>query len=187
MAILEDPDFAGYDPDKFLEGAWPEARERPPWVAWAAVYAVNLILPLNLGAMATRGGGRVGMLAGILLLFALGCRVCAVSRTAILTVVWGGWFVAALQCVAILHVVAGVIGVRAALALGLVTGPRADDVDTVLGGVTATVVTGGILLAVAAVFGLAIRGLMALLGPPTPWARSRAKGKRRWPEADDLA
>ena len=89
MAILEDPDFAGYVSDEFLKGARPEARERPPWVAWSAVYAVNLILPLNFGSMVTRDGGRVGMLSCTLLLFALGCRVCFVSRTAILTVVWG--------------------------------------------------------------------------------------------------
>ena len=176
MAILEDPDFDGYVPDKSLKGARPEARERPPWVAWLVVYAINLILPLHFGWTVTRGGGRVGMLSCTLLPFALGCRVCFLSRTAILTVVWGGWVVAAFQCVAVLHIVAGAIGLRTALALGLVTGQRADDVGTVLGGAMATVVTGGILLAVAAVFGLAIRGMTSLLDLPTS---SPALGRTR--------
>ena len=155
MLIRDDPYFAGRIASKSGE----PVDGPPPVLPWIGVYAVNLILPVWLGLMRTRDGGRIGMLLGIIAVFALGCRLCFVSREPVLTVVYGGWIVAASQFAPFLQILAGLIGVGAARAMSRETG----NVDTVLGGFIATSLTGGILIAVAAAFGLVIRSIVWVL------------------------
>jgi hypothetical protein len=162
MAIPDDPYFAGRILDK--SGKVPGPDGPPPVLAWICVYAVNLIVPVWMGSAMTHDGGKVGMLIGIIVVFALGCRVCFVSRRAVLTVVYGGWIIALTQFAPILHIFAGVIGVRAALALSQETSPDtygSPNVNTTLGGLIATVITGSILITAAVVLGAVIQWVIA--------------------------
>ena len=162
MARTEDPYFTGSIPGKSPPGKRGGLGEFPPILPWMGVYLVNLIVPLYFGSLVTRGLGKAGMVIGILLVFSLGCLLCFVSRKIILAIVYGGWIVAASQFFPLLHIFAGSIGIRAASALGMTTTHRPDDVDvdTALGGVLATVVTGAILLAVSSILGLVIQGII---------------------------
>jgi hypothetical protein len=116
----------------------------PPLVAWFCVYAVNLIFPVAMGWSITREGGKIGMVIGIVAVFALGCRLCFMSRRAMLPVVYAGWIVAVSQLAPILHIFAGMVGVSVAHVFGDET--MRGEVNTVLGGFLATIVTGGILI-----------------------------------------
>ncbi len=171
MAIPDDPYFAGQILDK--SGKPPGPGGPPPVVAWIGVYAVNLILPVYLGLMRTREGGRVGMMVGIITVFALGCRACFVYREAMLTVAYGGWIVAASQFVPFLHIWAGLIGVDVAVAMTRETG----DLSTAIGGFLATLLTGGILIAFAAVFGLVIRWIISWYTRRAPRSAHACKGE----------
>jgi hypothetical protein len=155
MAIPDDPYFAGQILAK--SGKPPGPGGPPPVAAWIGAYAVNLILPVYLGWMMTRGGGRVGMMVGIITVFALGWRACFVYREAVLTVSYGGWIVAASQFVPFLQMLAGLIGAGVAMAMTRET----RDLSTAISGFLATLLTGGILIAFAAVFGLVIRWMIS--------------------------
>jgi hypothetical protein len=162
MSITEDPYFAGPVADKaqFPDKLGP--GQPPPILPWLVVYVVNLIVPLILAVSATNQSGKVGMGLGILLVFALGCRLCFVSRRAVLTVVYGGWVVAAAQLFPLLQICAGIAGIRVASALSGWSMHREEKGDSVLGGFLATVVTGALLLTVATVLGRIIQGLIAV-------------------------
>ena len=160
MSIPDDPYFAGRVEDKAgpSKGERPASVKRPPVLAWTVVYIVNLFLPVFLGLSATREGGKFGMLLGVILYFTLGCYLCYVAREVVRTLVYGGWVVAVAQCFLFPHMIVGLFGVSSAGALG----QAADlDVTSEPGGFIATLVTGGILLAAAAVFGLVIRWIMS--------------------------
>ena len=155
MAIHDDPYFSGgigEKPGRQVVGP-------PPVLAWIGVYAANLILPIYYGMMMTRDGARVGMLIGIIVVFALGYHICFVSRKAMRTVVYGGWIVAVFQLLPFLQLVAGSIGASVAQVTVQATSGDFGQVNTVLGGFLATMATGGILIAFAAAFGLLNRAL----------------------------
>ena len=154
MTTDEDVYFAGRIADDFERRRNVARGEtRPPLLWWTLVFGANLVLPLIWGYGSTSGLGRVGMGIGIAVVFAIGCRVSLRSRAAILPVIRGGGIVAASQFVPILHLVAGLVGVRAAHFLGTTTRGERFGVDTALGGLVATLVTGIILLAVADIIG----------------------------------
>jgi hypothetical protein len=157
MSIPEDPYFAGRRSDKSLTQV--DSDGPPPLLAWSWVYIANLCIPVLWGSMVTREGGRVGMVTGIIVVFALGCRACYVSRKAVLTMVYGGWIVAASQLLPILHIFAGMMGTSAAR----LTGIENDNTNTAVGGFIATLVTGCILMTAAGAFGLAIRDISFLV------------------------
>ncbi len=179
MSIPEDPYFAGRILDK--SGEPTGSHGLPPLIAWSCVYAVNLIGPVYWGSMVTRDGGRVGMLIGIIVVFVLGWRVCYVSRSTVLTVVYGGWIVAASQFLPILHLFAGGIGIAAAEPMSGGDG----NLNTVLGGFIATLVTGCILIALAAAFGVIIQGIRFLFYEGThAWSMARRLSKEKYPSFD---
>ena len=154
MRVPDDPYFAGH-----IEKSIKPPVEPPPVVAWRCVYVANLIFPLLMGWMATREGGGIGMFIGIVAVFALGHRLCFIARRAMLAVVYGGWVVALFQLAPILHIFAGIVGVWVAHGFEDVT--KRDQVNTVLGGFLATIVTGGILIVVATALGLVIQWIMS--------------------------
>ncbi|APW61640.1 hypothetical protein [Paludisphaera borealis] len=154
--MLDYPDFA------FLDN---RGKGPAPVLAWACVYVANLPYPLFCGVILTTDSGRMGMVLGILAVFLTGYRSCFVYREAILTVAYGGWIVAAFQFVPFLQVMAGLIGVAVAEATGQAASGDLGPINTVLGGFLATLVTGGILIALAAVLGLMTRGLTRMLNP----------------------
>ena len=174
MAITEDPYFAGQTAQELASGKLIDARKRPPYLAWSLVYIANLVVPLYLGTAVTDGSGRVGMAIGVVVVFAIGCRVCVMSRWSVLTVVYGGWIVAISQFMPCLQSFAGMMGVGTATALGLATNPRGDHVNSGAGGIVATLVTGFLLLLAATIAGLLIRGVMKLSRGPS---RSNSAGK----------
>ncbi len=162
MAIPDDPYFAGRIRDEPVKGKPFDAGGRALVLSWAVVFAANLIVPGFLGWMVTREGGKLGMLIGTILVFALGCRACFVSRRAMLTVVYGGWVVAASQLFPFLQMLAGMMGVEVAVALGQATDERLPDVVTISGGVVATMFVGFALIAAALAFGAACRGIASI-------------------------
>jgi hypothetical protein len=171
MSIPEDPYFAGRISDKSDTQVGSDGP--PPLLAWSWVYIANLCIPVLWGSMVTREGGRVGMVIGIIVVFALGCRACYVSRRAVLTVVYGGWIVAASQFFPILQIFAGSIGIAAARPMCGEYG----NVNTALGGFIATIVTGCILMTAATAFGAMIRGIIS-------WSTARTRSKEGYVSFD---
>ena len=155
MAISDDPYFAGRILDK--SGKRLGSGGPPPVLAWILVYTVNLGIPVLWGLMVTREGGRVGMVIGIIVVFAIGCRVCFVSRRAMLTVVYGGWIVALSQAFPALQIIAGIIGLSAVR----VTTSEERDVSTILGGFIATLITGCVLITIATALGAVIQRILS--------------------------
>ncbi|MDG3004559.1 hypothetical protein [Paludisphaera mucosa] len=148
--MVYDPDFAA----DFIDKLGERSAGRPPVRAWMLVCAGNLIVPGFFGTMLTREGGRLGMVLGVLVVLWLGRRACRHAREAVLTVVYGGWVVAVLQIFPLLQVAAGFCGVGAAVQTGRAMRSDYTHIDDVFGGLLATLVTGGLLIVVAAVFGL---------------------------------
>ncbi len=127
---------------------------------WFGVCLVNMIVPALLGLERTRGDGRAGMFLGIVAVLGLGFLAYAGGelRESLRTVTYGGWVVAATQIVPLLQFVAGGLGVGAADAMGWTADRIATEnflarVDTLAGGLIATLVTGGLLIAVAGFLG----------------------------------
>lgn len=125
-------------------------------LAWAAVLAANLPTPLWFGHGCTRDGGRVGMLAGVGLIWFLGHVACRYQPRLASVVIPGGWFVAPTQVWPILHVLAGTIAVWAA-SLGARQAGGLPQVSGDARAFTATLLTAGMLLTVAVVCGLLFR------------------------------
>lgn len=159
MGQANDPDFPG----DIIEKGGEQARIDPTMIYWTMVCLANLVAPGILGGIATSGNARVGMVLGVFVVLALGLAACQVHRWAVLTVVYGGWIVAGFQPLPLMQFAAGALGMMAAAEAEAVTGGRPLHLTTLLGGLIATVVTGGVLIGFAAAFGLAMRGL-AFLG-----------------------
>jgi hypothetical protein len=156
--MLYDPDF---DVLRKCVDAPPRASP-PPLGKWAWVYVANLPFALFFGTLATTAIGAAGMWLGVLALFLIGRRACFVARESVLTVVYGGWILAAFQFIPVGQIAAGLAGVGAAQAMGLAhhdLGP----IHTALGGFVATIVTGSLLLLAAAALGLVVRGWFYLM------------------------
>jgi hypothetical protein len=125
---------------------------------WTPVFALNLMVPLFFGWMVTQEGGRIGMGAGIALLWYLGYCLFGLSEACGRALVIGGVLVAVVQFCPILHILAGLASVG--LADALWHGSFADmRINTEIGGFIATLVMGLLMMGVAAVIG-AIGSLM---------------------------
>jgi hypothetical protein len=119
---------------------------------WSIAFASNLVVPLLIGWMVTQQGGRIGMVAGIGLLWYLGYRVCVASDGCGRALVIGGILVAATQFCPILPVFAGLMGLGVAERLWPESFVNMGT-KTELGGFIATVVMGLVMMGVAAVIG----------------------------------
>lgn len=155
-----------YDPD--FDGAavkrpgWAVERPmgRPPYSLWGWVYLANLPLATFLGFRVAYGPGWIGMASGVAGLYAAGRWMCRVNPRVVRTVSYGGVIVAAAQCIPILQLVAGVLGMAAANMLGQAPFPDQVGSMTLMGGLIATLATGAALIAcawIAGVFVLAVR------------------------------
>jgi hypothetical protein len=88
---------------------WGTWWERWGWhLAWAAVFAANLVVPVMLGWEVTRRGGRGGLVGAVVLLWVAGhllvARVPAIGQAVVL----GGLVTAATQVYPMLQGMAGV-------------------------------------------------------------------------------
>jgi len=138
----------------------------PPTWAWSAVVVANLPVTALLGWLITVEMGRVGMACGILLLYWLGYLACFLAGEYVRTVIYGAWVVAVSQTFPLLQIVAGAPAnlLVQVMERGEIseTGPP-ESITTLLGGLLATLVTGSILIASAAAFGVGIRVIIRLL------------------------
>lgn len=155
MAVPDDRYFAGRIVDE--PGGKPDGK--PPVRDWIVVCAVNLIVPVFLGWGITDDRGRIGMALGIVVVLALGYRACFSSPEVVRTIAYGGWLVAFTQCIPFVQFIAGFVGVGVAQELGLASEGGIGLVSTIMGGFVATLITGGLLIALAVVIGMACRGL----------------------------
>jgi large-conductance mechanosensitive channel len=165
-----------YEPPKSSTMPTPDrgtsSRRARAWTfgAWIFVCAINLAVPLLFSATLIEAHGKIGMMLAIVSFFFCGCCLCAFQRDLALAVIIGGVFVALTQLFPILHIVAGWIGVAVGDALGLAdfgSGDKSPRLLSEFGGFVVTLITGGILMAVATGIGLAIQ-----------WFRSRRRMRR---------
>jgi hypothetical protein len=80
------------------------------YLGWAAVCALNTVVPLFFGLMVTEQGGRVGMGLGMVVLFAAVWRVCAKFRKLGVFLITGGIIVGFTQLFPVVQFVADEIG-----------------------------------------------------------------------------
>jgi hypothetical protein len=130
------------------------ANARRLRLGWAAVFAANLIVPLLLGCMVTAGGGRAGMLVAMGLLWLLGHEGSGRVRNVGFVLIGGGSGVALSQLFPFLQFFAGMFSLTVGQRLGLVV--EAETTGE-LGGFLVTLMTGSLLIAVAALLGLVLR------------------------------
>jgi hypothetical protein len=154
-----------YDPDfdvlrKRIDA--PRRPSPPPLGKWAWVFIVNLPVALFFGTLVTTAIGAAGMWLGVAVLFLIGRRACFVARESVLTVVYGGWILAAFQFIPVGQIAAGIMGVGAVQGMGLAN-PEMGPIHTALGGFLATIITGSLLLLAAAALGLVVRGWFYLM------------------------
>lgn len=126
---------------------------------WFAVYVANLLAPLIFGSIATSNGGFFGMALGIAILWLAGQALCARSKDLATTIVPGAVVVALTQLFPITQFYAGLMSLKLISKLGQT---QAEPVlipkrITQLGGFLATLITGGQLLFLAWLIGIAIR------------------------------
>lgn len=138
-------------------------------VGWTVAFLVNLVVPLTIGWNVTEQGGRAGMFAGCLVLFALGWLVCSSYPSQILSINVGGIGTAMAQVFPVPQIAAGCVGVLVAQRierLAFVATPEQDAMPAVftnLGGLIATLLTGILLITLALLTGMVLRALYQLV------------------------
>jgi hypothetical protein len=95
--------------DKFIPEKPPSRRGR-----WTMIFGLNLVVPLYFGDLVTIDGGRIGMAAGIGLLWSLGYRLSGMSDAWGRALLIGGTVVAATQLLPILQIFVGLVSVSLA-------------------------------------------------------------------------
>jgi hypothetical protein len=150
--IIDPPPAFEFRPE-IEEGRMPHAnpdRLMRLRIWWLAVLAANLPGPLYFGIPMTADGGWVGLLLAIGLVWLLGHMACRWTPWLASAVIVGGWCVAAGQLWPIAQIAAGIVGMHVGAGGEMrARGPWA--------GFVATFVTGGALLAVAAILGAPLR------------------------------
>lgn len=138
---------------------------------WPIALLLNLILPILLAWDLTARSGRIGMAAGIGLIWYLGHRLCAVGARMGRALVVGGFVVALSQICPVLQMASGVLGIAIASAVGQGYLPYVDDLASPgvseLGGLIATLTTGAVLILTAIGFG----AFITMSRQPRPVAR----------------
>jgi hypothetical protein len=145
-------------------------------MAWWFVFVLNLPLPLLFGSSMMRTAGWLGMALAALVLMAAGTLACRLRRRLGQTLVVGGTLVALGQLMPVLQVVAGLFGMSAGKALGVLS-PSADDlgpasITSEAGGFVVTFVTGGLLIVASLTVGLFLR----LVTPRRRWGERPEPG-----------
>jgi hypothetical protein len=126
------------------------SHTRPAW--WALVFGLNLIVPLLFGWTVTSEGGRIGMVAGVGLLWYLGHRLCAMSDPIGRALVGGGIVVGLAQLFPVAHICVGVASVEVANAVLQQLYPD-KGMQSAIGGLIATGMMGLVMMIVAACIG----------------------------------
>ncbi len=153
----------------------PESGVRRRRIAWAVVFAANLVTPIFFSWYITSEHGRVGMLAAIGLLWLLGHYGCGKSQDHSRTLIVGGACVALSQFFPLLQMFAGLASLSVVNVLGQMptVGEMPSTPPTELGGFLATTLTGCLLIAVAwLVGGPASRAISLLVGWTRRWTRT---------------
>lgn len=133
---------------------------------WLAVFALNLPLPLYLGAGATSGAGITGMISAVAVIFLSGMWLCWRFPRLVRIMTTGGFLTALSQIVPVLHFIAGLIGFGVADSLHLLeddSGFGKISTARFLAGFTVTAVTAVILLVTAAVSGAVVRAAYQIM------------------------
>lgn len=156
------------------KGPRRSSEPEPPIMPWSALYLANLPLPMFMGFCVAYGPGVIGMAVGIAGLYLAGRGACRADSWGVLMFSYGGTLVAGLQMFPVLQLIAGMLGVGTASALG--QGGSADNSLplTAAGGLIATLVTGVVLIACATVAGFV---LMAFRYAVSPSFRAAFRGE----------
>lgn len=132
---------------------------------WMVVFALNMIMPGLLGWIVTSDQGRLGMIAGALLMLCGGWTVCYYRPAIAAKTILGAVPIALSQLFPILQFIAGMIGFALADGLGLsIDDELVGPITSELGSLVVTVVTGSILITEAAVVGWLLSLALPLLG-----------------------
>ncbi len=141
-------------------------------LAWFAVFAFNLVLPLLFGWGLTSATARIGMLMAVMILLAAGYWICSIQRDLGRLLVFGGAFVGLSQIYPILQIVAGLGGMVVGQAFGQVSaGDQAAPAPlSQTGGFLVTLTTGGLLMMASLALGYAMQKVK-----PRQWWRNRRR------------
>ena len=134
------------------------------WIAgWTAVYLANLPLLVWLGIHATSHHERIGMWAGVWLMWAIGAMICSrpsrFRQALVLGSLWFMW----VQCIPIPHLIAGLIAVITWEQLGEAI---PNGIKPLLEGFMITVMTGQLLLIPAVLIGYMASAIFGGESPP---------------------
>ncbi|MFT3879151.1 MAG: hypothetical protein QM703_05750 [Gemmatales bacterium] len=135
--------------------------------SWHLVVLFNLIVAGSLGLMVTEGLARLGMATGIVLLWYAGLRIVVRSPLLGTALIWGGVFVGLCQIIPLGHFYLGGWAVALSNRLDNAQGDHVH-LTSFLGGLSATCITGGVLMMLSMIMGLVILGLSELATPSSP-------------------
>lgn len=131
----------------------PTPSQKPPWpLAWSFIFMANLIVPLCFGCLVTEDGGRIGMAVGIVLLWAIGQGLTYGNVAVGRALVVGGVMVGLSQGLLVLQILAGQVSLIILEELGL-RNFSDPGIKPEVGGLLATLSTGGLLMGAAACCG----------------------------------
>ena len=142
------------------------------YLAWVAVFAFNMAVPLLFGLSMINWRGMIGMAVAIVVLMATGCWICATFREFGVSLVIGGMLIGLTQMVPILQFIAGMVGVTIGEVLGVFHMGDEDSPTRIneFGGFIVTLITGTILITMSAASGFLFLRLI-----PDHWWRRRGK------------
>ena len=155
-------------PTSSATGSLRESHASQPrrgvYLAWVSVFLFNLAVPFFLGWSMTGTHGRIGLSLAVILLLTSGCWVCTVAPKLGKALIVGGVVVGLAQLFPVLQIFAGMASLAVGEVLGLVDAGgevSPPGVRSEFGGFIATIMTGGILMAVSVGIGATLRRLFA--------------------------
>ncbi|PAY18545.1 hypothetical protein CKO51_15745 [Rhodopirellula sp. SM50] len=154
------------------------SRNSSLMVAWPVALGVNLIVPMLFGAEMLGKSGWSGVVIAITMFLLVGWWLCATWPRVAKRLVTGASIVALSQFVPLLQIVAGLVALGVAEAMGQASGADFDQnpfqIKTELGGWIVTVVTGCIMAAASMTIGTLIFLIPGIekKSPPQPVAES---------------
>ena len=138
-------------------------------ICWIVVILANLILPLPMGLSCTAGSGITGIFAAIGLLWFFGHVESGKAPRMGFALNAGGLIVAMSQLYPGLQIISGILGLSIGERIGLVS--RDMKISSAMGGLLVTLLTGGMLIAIAWMAGLVVRGVTEVVRSPDPAKR----------------